>query len=83
MTVTSVKPDKVQLALVADTVEESVPLSDDEKAEVVESLMKAMTATELKTIWNKWSKSLDEKIKFEGETLTIRTVIVLINERLD
>lgn len=83
ITVTSAKPEKVALALVADTVEESVPLSEADTAVVVESLMNARNAVDLKSVWNRWSKSLDEKIRFEGELLTIRTAVVLLNERLD
>ena len=61
----------------------SVPLSEADTAVVVESLMNARNAVDLKSVWNRWSKSLDEKIRFEGELLTIRTAVVLLNERLD
>lgn len=83
MTVTSVKPDKVQLALVADTVEKSVPLNEAELTEIVDSFMKAVNPADLKKIWNKWQKSLDEKIMFEGEPWTIRTLILVMNERFE
>ena len=83
ITSTSVKPEKVALALVADTVEESVPRSEADIETVVKSLTNARGATDLKSVWNKWQKSLDEKITFDGESSTIRNVIVALNERLD
>lgn len=83
MTATTAKPEKVALSVVADTVEEFTPMTEEEKNAEIEALMKATSEEALKLIWQKVSKSLDEVIKFEGAETTFRNAILQVKENID